>query len=450
MNILIVTDVYPPELRSSAELMRELALALCKKKHSVSVVTSSSKNTVVEKDGIRVIRVKTLPHHDVSFVLKGLSWLLMPCLFWNAIKKHCKKIDVAIVHSPPLPLAWVAEQAKKKYKATYILNVQDIFPQNAIDLGVLKNKFIIKYFERMERHAYASCDAIVTPSREHEAYLAEKRGVIAEGYPSSSLDELGTRSAPQLRKLSGSKRLFSLIHNNLATSGEVFVGENKITVIPHWVNMEPFEKAENTGKFRKQFGLENKFIIFFGGVIGPSQGLDILLRLGAKLQKTHPDIVFLVCGDGSEKKRLMAETRDPISLGDRISTIRNVRFENWVSKEKYPALLKEVNIGLISLTSKNTTPAVPAKLMGYLAAGIPALGFLHKKSEAHNIIKEAECGTSAIYEDEDACLKALLFMYDNKARLREWGENGLRYAEKNLTPEVSVKKWEGVIQRWGD
>ena len=199
----------------------------------------------------------------------------------------------------------------------------------------------------MERHAYASCDAIVTPSREHEAYLAEKRGVIAEGYPSSSLDELGTRSAPQLRKLSGSKRLFSLIHNNLATSGEVFVGENKITVIPHWVNMEPFEKAENTGKFRKQFGLENKFIIFFGGVIGPSQGLDILLRLGAKLQKTHPDIVFLVCGDGSEKKRLMAETRDPISLGDRISTIRNVRFENWVSKEKYPALLKEVNIGLI-------------------------------------------------------------------------------------------------------
>ena len=173
--------------------------------------------------------------------------------------------------------------------------------------------------------------------------------------------------------------------------------------------------------------------------------MDILLRLGAKLQKTHPDIVFLVCGDGSEKKRLVDQLGGSTSVGGRTSKIYNVRFENWVSKEKYPALLKEVNIGLISLTSKNTTPAVPAKLMGYLAAGIPTLGFLHKKSEAHNIIKEAECGTSAIYEDEDACLKALLYLYNNKARLREWGENGLRYAEKNLTPEVSVEKWEKVI-----
>ncbi|MDP3725389.1 MAG: glycosyltransferase family 4 protein [Nanoarchaeota archaeon] len=392
MNILIITDVYPPELRSSAELMRELAVAFRKKGHEVAVATSSSKNEVQEEDGVRVIRVKTLPHHNVSFVVKGLSWILMPRLFWSAVKKHCLKIDVAIVHSPPLTLAWVAEQAKKKYKAKYILNVQDIFPQNAIDLGVLKNKAIIKFFERMERHAYASCDAIVTPSHKHEEYLTKKRGVPKE----------------------------------------------KISVIPHWVNIEQFEKAENTGKFRKQFGLENKFIIFFGGVIGPSQGLDILLHLGEKLQKTHPDIVFLVCGDGSEKKRLVEEAKE--------KNITNVRFENWISKEEYPSLLKEMDIGLISLTSKNTTPAVPAKLMSYLAAGIPALGFLHEKSEAHNIIKDARCGASAIYEDEDACLKTLLYLYDNKARLKEWGENGLRYAQKNLTPEVSVEKWESIVK----
>lgn len=393
MNILIVTDAYPPELRSSAELMQGLAIALQKRGHGVSVVTSARKNEVREEDGIQVVRVRTLPHHDVSFVLKGLSWLLMPRLFWRAVKKNCKNIDVAIVHSPPLPLAWVAEQAKKRHKAKYILNVQDIFPQNAIDLGVLRNKHVIKFFERMERRAYKSCDVIATPSHEHKNYLVEKRGVL----------------------------------------------EEKIQVIYHWVDIKPFAEAKNTGTFRKKYNLENKFVVFFGGVMGPSQALDILIRLGKRVEKSHPDIAFLVCGDGSEKERLLNMKKK--------ENADNVYFENWVPKEEYRNLVKEMDVGLITLTAKNTTPAVPAKLMGYLAAELPALGFLHEKSEAHRIIKEAECGASAMYEDEDACLQALLSLYNNKARLKELGENGLRYAEKFLTPEVCIEKWEAVISR---
>lgn len=398
MNILIISDSYPPNLRSAAELMHGLAVALQKKGHGIWVITSGETSGVTKEGGIRVIRVKTPPHHNVSFIIKGLSWLLMPRLFWNAVKKHCPKIDVAIVHSPPLPLAWVAEQAKKKYKAKYALNVQDIFPQNAIDLGVLKNKAIIKFFERMEQHAYASCDAIVTPSREHEAYLAEKRGVQKE----------------------------------------------KISVISHWVNIEPFEKAENTGKFRKKFGLENKFIIFFGGVIGPSQGLDILLRLGERIQKTHPDIVFLVCGDGSEKKRLVSQLGGSTSAGGRTSKICNVRFENWVSKEEYPFLLKEVDIGLISLTSKNTTPAVPAKLMGYLAAGLPPIGFLHRKSEAHSIIRRVG-GLTRLYEREDQCLNAVIFMYNNPKYREDVGKRAREYAISYLSSLRAAIQLELII-----
>ncbi|MEK7479079.1 MAG: glycosyltransferase family 4 protein [Patescibacteria group bacterium] len=390
-NILIITDAYPPELRSSAELMRDLAVAFQKRGHSVSVVTSSVKSGVAEEEGIRVIRVKTLPHHDVLFVLKGISWLLMPRLFWRAIVKKITTCDVVIVHSPPLPLAYTAYKVKKKYGARYILNVQDIFPQNAADLGILKNKPLIKFFERMERRAYASCDAIVTPSEKHRVYLTEKRKVPKE----------------------------------------------KISIIPHWLNIEPFEKAKNTGGFRKQFGLENKFIVFFGGVMGPSQGLDILLRLGARLQESHPDIVFLVCGDGSEKKRLM-ETKEREGAN-------NVYFENWAPKEEYRDLLKEMDVGLITLTAKNTTPAVPAKLMGYLAAGLPVLGFLHKESEAHKIIREAGCGETAPYDDEDACLNIILQMYDNRENLKVMGSNGLEYARKFLSIEAVIRQWEKII-----
>ncbi len=391
MRVLIVTDSYPPNLRSAAELMRGLAAALQKRGHEVAVVTSAEKSGVAEEDGIKIIRVKTLPHHDVSFIVKGISWLTMPRIFWRAVKKNCAKIDAAIVHSPPLPLAWVAEQAKKKYGAKYVLNVQDIFPQNAVDLGVLRNKMALKYFERMEYRAYKACDVIATPSHEHKNYLVEQRGVPGE----------------------------------------------KIEVIPHWVDAGQFAEAKNTGGFRKKFGLEGKFIIFFGGVVGPSQALDILLRLGKKIEKTHPDIVFLVCGDGSEKKRLV-EAKEKES-------VENVHFENWVPKEEYGDLLKEMDVGLITLTAKNTTPAVPAKLMGYMAAGLPALGFLHEKSEAHEIIKNAGCGESASYENEYACLQALFFMYDNKAHLKELGKNGLKYAKEHFSIESSTEKWEKII-----
>ncbi|MAF80320.1 hypothetical protein CL629_04565 [bacterium] len=401
MNILVVTDAYPPELRSSAELMRDLAVELRKDGHKVWVITSAPKDAVAggialqagisEEDGVIVIRADIPQHHNVGFIKKGISWLRMPHHFWKEVKKTCRHIDAVIVHSPPLPLAKVAKYAKKKYGAKYILNVQDIFPQNAIDLGVLKNPLLVRFFERMEQRAYKECDVIVTPSYEHKEYLAKERNVR----------------------------------------------EDKVHVIHHWVDPKPFAKAKNTGKFRKQFGLEDKFIFFFGGVVGPSQGLDILIHMGKRLKKDYPNIVFLVCGDGSEKERLE-------NIVNR-SRIENVRFEKWVSKEEYRELIKEVDVGVISLVGKNTTPAVPAKLMGYMAAGIPAIGFLHEKSEARKIIEEARCGLGTLYDDEDACLDAVVSMYKSKKKLHEYGENALGYVEENLTPEKSIAKWEQVL-----
>ena len=123
----------------------------------------------------------------------------------------------------------------------------------------------------------------------------------------------------------------------------------------------------------------------------------------------------------------------------------NVYFENWAPKEEYRDLLKEMDVGLITLTAKNTTPAVPAKLMGYLAAGLPVLGFLHKESEAHKIIREAGCGETAPYDDEDACLNIILQMYDNRENLKVMGSNGLEYARKFLSIEAVIRQWEKII-----
>ena len=114
MKILLVTDSYPPEIRSASHLMEEMAEELNKRGHKVTVVTSypqynldkdNSGKTYHEfstQKGIDIIRVKTLPHHNVNFIVRGISQLTMPYIFYSKVKKYINgKIDVVIVYSPP-------------------------------------------------------------------------------------------------------------------------------------------------------------------------------------------------------------------------------------------------------------------------------------------------------------------------------------------------------------
>lgn len=402
-KVLIITDSYPPELRSASELMGDLAHALHDRGHEITVLTSYPKYNLadskdmtplsldVQEGGVRVLRVKTLPHHKVSFIVRGISQLFLPYIFWFALKKRVKeKFDVVIVHSPPLPLTITTAKVQRYYGAKYLLNLHDFFPQNAVDLGILTIKPLIKFFESMERRAYKRADLIAVPSREHKRFLEKNRGVA----------------------------------------------EKKISVIPHWINMRPFAEAKKTGIYRKKFGLENKFVFVFGGVLGPSQGLDLILRIAEKLAQ-YPEITFLFVGDGGEKECLV-KMKEEMNLS-------NVVFGDWISKEEYPGLLKDMDVGFFSLTNKNTTPAVPAKLIGYLAASLPVVAFLHKESEGHLIIKEAKCGYSVLYEDEDAALGIIKKMYEERVALHELGQNGLHYAERNFTKEVCAEKWEALF-----
>lgn len=400
MRILIITDAYPPEVRSSSHLMKEMADGLHERGHHVYVATSLPTHNlagavipaaVSVEDWITVLRTKVLRHHNVNFIQKGVSQLLLPYLFFRSIKKNIReKIDVVFVHSPPLPLAIVAHLVKKRYGAKFCLNVQDFFPQNAVDLGVLKNKFLIRFFERMERSAYRNCDFIVTPSEGHKKFLIEKRGVPA----------------------------------------------GKINVVSHWIDPKPFLAAKRTGRFRTLYGLEKKFIFLFGGVFGPSQGLQMFIEIASRLKKYH-DLVFLFVGDGSEKNNLVA-------LADSYR-LHNVLFKPLVSKEEYPELVKDADVGILSLTSDNTTPAVPAKLMGYMMAGIPVLAFLHPVSDGIAIVKEANCGFAAVSDDIENMTRLTERIYLEKEKLTHYGVNAQRYALAHFTKEVCVRKLEDIF-----
>lgn len=394
-HILLITDSYPPEIRSASHLMLELAEELHKRNYQVSVVTCwpqynldpnnpQTFSEVMTENGIRVIRMKHLAHHQVHFIIRGIAQLLLPYLFIRKIKQHItEKVDAVIVYSPPLPLSFVGAWAKRKWNARFILNVQDLFPQNAIDLGVLKNKMAIHFFQWMEKWNYKKADIVTTHSQ-------------------------------------GNQNLLSKLYPEI---------KNKIVVLHNWVDIAAHQTNNLNKDYRALFQLGNKFVAVFAGVIGPSQNLTILIE-AAKQVGDLQDLCFLIVGDGTEKKKL-----EEMVLKN---NLQNVIFKPFISRDDYASLLVACDVGLVSLSAKNKTPVVPGKILGYMAASLPVIAFLNKESDGHEIIRESGCGYSVTSDNLSNIVMVIRKAYENRDQCKKLGAAGFEYVKNNFSKEKCV------------
>lgn len=402
MKILLITDSYPPEIRSASHLMLELAEELITRGYEVAVATTWPQYNLDElsqnksfpefttENNVKVLRIKTLPHHKVNFIIRGVAQLLMPWLFLGKIKKYNLHLsDAVIVYSPPLPLALVGAWLRRN-NCPFVLSVQDLFPQNAIDLGILKNKALIYFFKLIERYVYQKAHIVTAHSDGNCLVLQKQHPEISEK--------------------------FITLHN--------------------WVDIDHHHENTSNKDFKKIFGIENKFIAIFAGVIGPSQNLDILLHAAERL-KEYDDLLILIVGDGSEKKRLQ-EKAERLNL-------KNVMFHPFVSREDYPALLSICHIGIVSLSSKNKTPVVPGKILGYMANSLPVMAFLNKESDGHRLIAEAKCGYSTVSDDLNGIVDAFRKSYLHRDELLQIGKFGFKYVSENFSKETCISKIESLL-----
>ena len=404
MHVLLITDAYPPEIRSASELMFELANELNLRGHRVTVLTSwpgyNIDPTAVQllykfdmtEGNVRVLRIKTLPHHNVNYLLRGVAQLTMPIIFWFIAMIYVRRIDSCIVYSPPLPLGLLGAWLKRRGR-TFFLNVQDLFPQNAIDLGILNNRGLIKFFSWMERKVYREADSI---------------SVHSEG------------------------------NKQLVTAGNPEIA-SKLTVIHNWIDVGSHGKSvseRDTQYFQEKFNLVGKTVAIFAGVIGPSQNMDLLVRLANEM-KAFDDLVFLFVGDGAAKEQAVQLNKE---IGN-----SNVIFADFVNREKFPSLLNACDIGLVSLSPSNKTPVVPGKLLGYMAAGLPVAAFLQKSSDAHEIIEQANCGVSADSGNFEACVEAFKTLMLQQKEFNSLGERGQNYALRHFSKTECVNLIEGKL-----
>lgn len=405
MRVLIITPYYPPIASSLSNMMKELAQSLAVQGHQVTVATAWLPNKLSkdadfreykvfsDEKNVKILRIRAPFLNNNSYILRGMSQLMLPHLYWRNIKKYLKsEIDVVMAYTPPLTFSTLGRKIKKKYGARYLLNVQDIFPQNAIDLGILKNKATIKYFERIEKRGYKAADEITSHTETSRKFLIEKKEIP----------------------------------------------EKKIHYIPNWIDPEPYKIAEKNNKFRRKYGLVGKFVFLFAGVVGPSQGLDLIINIAREIKNDLPDVSFLIVGGGTEKSRL-AEMSQRFSLN-------NVVFKPWVSLEEYPELLKEVDVGMVCLSSKNKTPVIPAKILGYMASSLPIVAFLNKESDGHAMINEAKCGYAVTSDCDSRALNIIKKIYSERDKLSQYGANARQYVTEKFSKDVCIGKFDKLME----
>lgn len=403
MKILIIADVYPPEVSSAASLIQELSQGLAARGDEVIVATTHPKHYLADKSlagkfdefmdegGIKVIRIKTPPLKKVNFIIRGVSQLLLPFLVFRKARKYAgKNLDGVIVYSPPVTLPIAGALIKRKYGAKFLLNLQDIFPQNAIDLGILKNGLAIKFFEAIEKFAYKSADVITFHSAGGRKFLIEKK----------------------------------------------HVPENKIVTLENWIDLGEYGRPAQKD-FRKIYGLEGKKIFLFAGIMGPAQGMEFLVEVANKV-KDIENTVFLLVGDGMEKPKVAAAM-------ERYG-LKNISLQGFVSKEDYPDLAAIADVGIVCLSSQNKTPFVPGKFLGYMAAGKPILAFLNKESDAFELVSKTNCGLASVAGDMETAEKNIRELAaKSEQEMATMGQHGREYAEKNLSLEFAVSKIRGLL-----
>jgi len=365
--------------------------------HQITIVTPVERRKGIStnfsvKEGVNILQVKTLNITKTNFIEKTIGTLAIEYQFLSAIKKYGgnTKFDLVLYSTPPITFSKVIEFIKKRDNAYSYLLLKDIFPQNAVDLKMIKKgSWIHKFFVSKEKKLYKISDNI--------------------GCMSPSNVEFVLKNNPEILK------------------SKVEVNPNSIETIE--VNYSADEKHA----IRIKYGIPiDKKVLVYGGNLGKPQGLDFLLE--TILETKKKEAFFLIVGDGTEFQRINAwfEKYAP----------SNAKVLKRLPKEDYDKLLAACDIGLIFLHQDFTIPNFPSRLLSYLEMNKPILAVTDRITDIGSIIEDNKCGYKVISGNQVEMQKKIaLLLNDN---LIELGLNG----RKLLFNEYLVdKSYELILNK---
>lgn len=314
-----------------SDLMRKFRM----EGHEVYIVTPHERSLgkpteLIEVDGVHLLGVKTLNLQKTNIIEKGVGQILVESQYKGAIKHylHGVKFDLILYSTPPITFPKVIKYLKDNNpRAMSYLLLKDIFPQNAVDIGMMTKTgikgFLYNQFRKKEKNLYAISDYIGCMSPANVDYV--------------------------------------LIHN-------LEVSANRIEVAPNSIELVEDEIKSDKVAIRARYGLPiDKPVFIYGGNLGKPQGIPFLMKC-LDANKTCKDCFFVVIGTGTELPKLK-EWYAQLPLGAQ-STIRVME---GLPKKEYDELVCACDVGLIFLDHRFTIPNFPSRLLSYLENKMPVL-----------------------------------------------------------------------------
>ena len=391
MRIALLPDEFLPSgTRAHSKMFYELACKLKEYGHLPTIITpgtpnQSNKLQIDYIDGIEVWRFRSGYTRGFGLFKRAVNELLLSYRAWLAIRRMLKtnKFDICVNYSPTIffgPLTWILRR-----QGVYIyLILRDFFPQWVIDKGMIKEKSFIAHFFRLF---------------ENINYKAAHR--------------IGLQSKANLD-------LFSL----------KFPAFKNTEVLMNWTLTKYINKNVLGNKLRKNLGLSDKVLFFYGGNIGHAQNMSNIMRLAKNIQDIK-GAHFLIIGDGDE----VALIKDLKIKWD----LSNVTIMPSFPQKDFESILSASDIGLFSLAKEHTAHNFPGKILSYLRTGKPVLGSVNPGNDLLDVINDTNSGFVYLNGDDYMLEQAARKLVKSAELRKKIGNNGIALLKQKFSVETAAQ-----------
>lgn len=345
---------------------------------------------LIDSEHCHILKIKTLNIQKTNIIEKGIGTLLLESQFDRAIRKYWGNVnfDLVLYATPPITFNKVIERIKKCCGCRSYLMLKDIFPQNAVDLGMMKEGSLLhKLFRRKEERLYQISDRIGCMSPANCEYVVK--------------------------------------HNPSVDSTKVELCPN--AVMP--VDIPELSEYDRNELLSKLAIPTDKTLFIYGGNLGKPQGIDFLLDV-VKANENNDNSYIIIVGSGTEYSKISHwfEEHKP----------KNAKLLSVLPKQEYDNLIRACHVGLIFLDPRFTIPNFPSRLLSYLENRMPVLLATDMNTDMGRIAEQEGFGFWSLNGDMDSFISNMRLLTDNESKIREMGHKGEQYLHSNYTVDKVV------------
>jgi colanic acid biosynthesis glycosyl transferase WcaI len=403
-KILVIEQNFYPEVAAAGQLMLDLCEDLVEAGYQVKVVTGNPKELFQKKiiisrrenyKGIEIVRLKNTELNKYNMIGRVINYVT----FHLSISFYIifsESPDLVLVLSNPPFISFHGLILKIFKKCKVIYNIQDLFPDIAIELGQLRNKTFIFILKTLSRYIIRKMDKIVVVGEYMERKIREE------------------------------------VLKNMEA--------NHIVTIHNWADGEDLKVIDKKCNYlEREWGLEGKFVILYSGNMGYLHEFDTIIFAAEDIQnKEYKDVVFLFIGEGIKKDYIRKKAEE--------KGLNNILFFSYQPRDRLNFSLGLANISLVTLEKGFEGMVVPSKIYGILASGRPVIGVVGGESELTEIIREGKCGKFVKIGDYMTLSRVIIEYYKNPQKCINEGMSGRKYFEKNYDRKIATKKYIKVIE----